>query len=139
MRDGARGMLLYVVILAVILGVLFFGGFGLGSSPERLTDKEFRADLSEGRITSIEVEPIKIGSAEMGNATLLYGGISQTAEKTVYISNIENFRKMMQEDYPDVPVMIDTIKPDSIWSDILPIFIMTAVMAVIMFFIWGSP
>ena len=137
MRDGARGMILYVLILAVILGVLLFGGFGFGSSMERLTDKEFQADLQEGKITSISVEPIKIGSAEMGNAVLSYGGLTTTTQKTVYISNIENFRKMMREDYPDIPVTVEAVKPDSVWSEILPIFVMTAVMALIMFFIWN--
>ena len=137
MKDGTRGMFLYVVILAVILGILLFGGFGLGSSMDRLTDKEFKADLDEGKIVAIEVEPIKIGSAEMGNAILSYSGLSNSPNKTVYISNIEHFRSMMQEKYADIPVTILTIKPDSIWSEILPIFIMTAAMALIMFFIWN--
>ena len=137
MKDGTRGMFLYVVILAVILGILLFGGFGLGSSMDRLTDKEFKADLDEGKIVAIEVEPIKIGSAEMGNAILSYSGLSNSPNKTVYISNIEHFRSMMQENYADIPVTILTIKPDSIWSEILPIFIMTAAMALIMFFIWN--
>ena len=137
MKDGTRGMFLYVVILAVILGILLFGGFGLGSSMDRLTDKEFKADLDEGKIVAIEVEPIKIGSAEMGNAILSYSGLSNSPNKTVYISNIEHFRSMMQENYSDIPVTILTIKPDSIWSEILPIFIMTAAMALIMFFIWN--
>ena len=137
MKDGTRGMFLYVVILAVILGILLFGGFGLGSSMDRITDKEFKADLDEGKIVAIEVEPIKIGSAEMGNAILSYSGLSNSPNKTVYISNIEHFRSMMQENYSDIPVTILTIKPDSIWSEILPIFIMTAAMALIMFFIWN--
>ncbi len=137
MKDGTRGMFLYVVILAVILGILLFGGFGLGSSMDRLTDKEFKADLDEGKIVAIEVEPIKIGSAEMGNAILSYSGLSNSPNKTVYISNIDRFRSMMQENYADIPVTILTIKPDSIWSEILPIFIMTAAMALIMFFIWN--
>ena len=137
MKDGTRGMFLYVVILAVILGILLFGGFGLGSSMDRLTDKEFKADLDEGKIVAIEVEPIKIGSAEMGNAILSYSGLSNSPNKTVYISNIDHFRSMMQENYADIPVTILTIKPDSIWSEILPIFIMTAAMALIMFFIWN--
>ncbi|MBO4888810.1 MAG: ATP-dependent zinc metalloprotease FtsH [Firmicutes bacterium] len=120
------------------MGVLFFGGMRLGSSTERLTDKEFRQELEQGKIKSITVEPIKIGSAEMGNATLSYGDLTkESAEKTVYISNIEAFRQMMAENYPEIPVTVEAVKPDSIWSEILPIFIMTAVMAFIMFFIWS--
>ena len=127
-----------MLILAVIMGVLFFGGMRLGSSTERLTDKEFRQELEQGKIKSITVEPIKIGSAEMGNATLSYGDLTkESAEKTVYISNIEAFRQMMAENYPEIPVTVEAVKPDSIWSEILPIFIMTAVMAFIMFFIWS--
>ncbi|MBQ7058627.1 MAG: ATP-dependent zinc metalloprotease FtsH [Firmicutes bacterium] len=120
------------------MGVLFFGGMRLGSSMERLTDKEFRQELEQGKIKSITVEPIKIGSAEMGNATLSYGDETKnSAKKTVYISNIEAFRQMMAENYPQLPVTVEAVKPDSIWSEILPIFIMTAVMAFIMFFIWS--
>ena len=138
MKETGRGVILYVLILAVIMGVLFFGGMRLGSSTERLTDKEFRQELEQGKIKSITVEPIKIGSAEMGNATLSYGDLTkESAEKTVYISNIEAFRQMMAENYPEIPVTVEAVKPDSIWSEILPIFIMTAVMAFIMFFIWS--
>ena len=138
MKETGRGVILYVLILAVIMGVLFFGGMRLGSSMERLTDKEFRQELEQGKIKSITVEPIKIGSAEMGNATLSYGDETKnSAKKTVYISNIEAFRQMMAENYPQLPVTVEAVKPDSIWSEILPIFIMTAVMAFIMFFIWS--
>ena len=120
------------------MGVLFFGGMRFGSSKERLTDKEFLQDLEQGKIKKIEIEPIKIGSAEMGNAVLYYGDLTKTTvEKTVYISNIEAFRQMMAEKYSTIPVTVEAVKPDSIWSEILPIFVMTAVMAMIMFFIWS--
>ena len=120
------------------MGVLFFGGMRFGSSKERLTDKEFLQDLEQGKIKKIEIEPIKIGSADMGNAVLYYGDLSKaTVEKTVYISNIEAFRQMMAEKYSTIPVTVEAVKPDSIWSEILPIFVMTAVMAMIMFFIWS--
>ncbi len=120
------------------MGVLFFGGLRFGSSKERLTDKEFLQDLEQGKIKKIEIEPIKIGSAEMGNAVLYYGDLTKTTlEKTVYISNIEAFRQMMAEKYSTIPVTVEAVKPDSIWSEILPIFVMTAVMAMIMFFIWS--
>ena len=138
MKETQRGAILYVLILAVILGILFFGGLNLGSVAERLTDKEFRQDLADNKIKSIEIEPIKIGSAEMGNAILSYGDLTKSSvEKTVYISNIEQFRQRMEEEYPNIPVTVDTVKPDSIWSEILPIFVMTAVMALVMFFIWN--
>ncbi|MBR3392647.1 MAG: ATP-dependent zinc metalloprotease FtsH [Firmicutes bacterium] len=120
------------------MGVLFFGGMRFGSSKERLTDKEFLQDLEQGKIKKIEIEPIKIGSADMGNAVLYYGDLTKaTVEKTVYISNIEAFRQMMAEKYSTIPVTVEAVKPDSIWSEILPIFVMTAVMAMIMFFIWS--
>ena len=138
MKETGRGVILYVLILAVIMGVLFFGGMRFGSSKERLTDKEFLQDLEQGKIKKIEIEPIKIGSAEMGNAVLYYGDLTKTTvEKTVYISNIEAFRQMMAEKYSTIPVTVEAVKPDSIWSEILPIFVMTAVMAMIMFFIWS--
>ena len=138
MKETGRGVILYVLILAVIMGVLFFGGMRFGSSKERLTDKEFLQDLEQGKIKKIEIEPIKIGSADMGNAVLYYGDLTKaTVEKTVYISNIEAFRQMMAEKYSTIPVTVEAVKPDSIWSEILPIFVMTAVMAMIMFFIWS--
>ncbi len=138
MKETGRGVILYVLILAVIMGVLFFGGMRFGSSKERLTDKEFLQDLEQGKIKKIEIEPIKIGSADMGNAVLSYGDLTKTTvEKTVYISNIEAFRQMMAEKYSTIPVTVEAVKPDSIWSEILPIFVMTAVMAMIMFFIWS--
>ena len=135
MREGFRGIVLYLIIMAVVIGVLFFGSSRLGNSSQgRLNDGELTAALEDGSVKSITLTPLKIGTCEMGNAAIVYNnGLSFT----YYVSNIDNFRQRLREEYPTVTVTVNAIKEDSVWSEILPLFIVMVVMALLMFFLWS--
>jgi len=127
-------MLIYLLIMGVIVGVLFSSGLWSSSVTKRLTDTQFYEALDNGDITEIDVTPIKVGSAEMGSAVIL---LKDGTEAVFYISNVEDFRADMRTDYPDVVVDVAMMKEESVWAEIIPIFIAMLVMALVMFFIWG--
>ncbi len=134
MKDGARGMLIYLLIMVVIVGVLFSSGLWGGKTTKRLTDAQFYDALEAGEVSEVDVTPIKVGSADMGSAIVLMKDDSQAV---FYISNVDDFRLRMRETYPDVVVDVAVMKEQSIWSEIIPLFIAMLVMALVMFFIWG--
>jgi len=134
LRDGTRGMIIYAVIMILVMAALVYGMNWGETTVERISDAEFIEDLQNDKIDSITVTPIKVGAAQMGDAAVSYktGRI-----KSVYVSDIESFRLKMLEEYSSVPVTVETIEPDSIWSELLPVFLMTVVMALIMFVVFG--
>ena len=135
MKESMRGVVIYLVIMAVSLGVLIFGGLRMSGNVTRLTDNTFNEELEEGNIKSIEIEPIKVGAAQMGNATVVYKDTGDSY--TYYVSDIENFRQKMADQYPDVKVTVSNVKADSAWSEIVPLFLMMLATALILFFFWG--
>ena len=134
MKDGMRGMLIYLLIMGVIVGVLFSSGLWSGRVNKRLSDTQFYEALEAGDITGIEVTPVRVGSAEMGSAVV---HMKDESETVFYISNVDQFRTEMRETHPEVIVDVAILKETSVWAEILPIFISMLVMALIMFFIWG--
>ncbi len=134
MKDGAKGALIYLAIMMVIIGVLLSSGLWNRGGQERLSDKQFTEALESGEVKSIQIEPIKVGAADMANATVVYENGSTA---TYYVSDVENFRNRLMMAYPSIPVIAEAVQEDSIWGEILPMFISMIVMALIMFFIWG--
>ncbi len=120
--------------MAIVIGILFFGGSRLGNSQQgHLSDGELTTALEEGSVKSIQVTPIKVGTCEMGNAVITY---NNGLLFSYYVSNIDNFRQRLVE-YPTVTVNVNAIKEDSVWAEILPLFIVMIVMALLMFFLWS--
>lgn len=136
MRDGYKGLGIYSIIMIVLAMVLLFNGFDFGfGNMTRLTDAELYRDLDGGSISAIEITPIKVGTATMGDAILYYE--EEQTQRTVYISDIEAFRQQMRADYPDVHLVVDTVEPDSVWSEMLPMLLITVVIGVIFLFAWA--
>ncbi|MCI8632979.1 MAG: ATP-dependent zinc metalloprotease FtsH [Lachnospiraceae bacterium] len=122
-----------MIVLAL---VLIFNGFDFGfNSMARVSDAQLHQDLQEGKIKEISITPIKVGTANMGDAVLIYQ--DGAAAKTVYVSDIDHFREEMSQNYQGVIVTVETIEPDSIWSSLLPMVMMTVILGIIMLFIWA--
>lgn len=136
MKDGYKGLGIYSIIMIVLALVLIFNGFDFGfNSMARVSDVQLHQDLQEGKIKEISITPIKVGTANMGDAVLIYQ--DGAAAKTVYVSDIDHFREEMSQKYQDVIVTVETIEPDSIWSSLLPMVMMTVILGIIMLFIWA--
>lgn len=136
MKDGYKGLGIYSVIMIVLALVLIFNGFDFGfNSMARVSDAQLHQDLQEGKIKEISITPIKVGTANMGDAVLIYQ--DGAAAKTVYVSDIDHFREEMGQNYQGVIVTVETIEPDSIWSSLLPMVMMTVILGIIMLFIWA--
>ncbi len=136
MKDGYKGLGIYSIIMIVLALVLIFNGFDFGfNSMARVSDVQLHQDLQEGKIKEISITPIKVGTANMGDAVLIYQ--DGAAAKTVYVSDIDHFREEMSQNYQDVIVTVETIEPDSIWSSLLPMVMMTVILGIIMLFIWA--
>ena len=140
MKDGFKGIGIYVFIILMLVLVLIMGNFDFGlSGTERLTDDKFYADLESGQIDRIQVEPIKVGTAGMGNATIVYKATDSTkdngAVRSLYISDVESFREFMRETYPDVPLYVKAVKADGFLSEFLPMLITMIIVLVVFTFI----
>ncbi|MBC8545242.1 ATP-dependent zinc metalloprotease FtsH [Bianquea renquensis] len=140
MKDGFKGIGIYVFIILMLVLVLIMGNFdfGLGGT-ERLTDDKFYADLESGQIDKIQVDPIKVGTAGMGNATIVYKATDSTREngavRSLYISDVESFREFMRENYPDVPIYVKAVKADGFLSEFLPMLITMIIVLIVFTFI----
>lgn len=136
MKDGYKGLGIYSVIMIVLALVLIFNGFDFGfNSVARISDAQLQQDLENDKIKEISITPIKVGTANMGDAILVYN--DGTPSKTIYVSDIDHFREEMQQNHQAVVVTVDTIEPDSIWSSLLPMVMMTVILGVVMLFIWA--
>ena len=104
MKDSFKGLGIYAVIIVFVLLMFMFNGFNFGlNSPIRMTDAELTQNLEDGKVERVEITPIKVGDASMGDATVLLS--DDTTVYTVYVSNIESFRQKMQESYASVPLV----------------------------------
>ena len=135
MKDGFKGLGIYMIIMMIVTVVLLYTSFGSFNDPQRLSDAQLYQDLKEGKIEAIEIEPIKVGTASMGDAYVYYTEEAGGNLKTVYVSDIEQFRSEMRDDYSDVEVMVYAVEPDGFWSEILPMILMVVVTLVVLTFI----
>ncbi len=127
MKDGFKGLGIYTIIMLIVTVVLLYTSFGSFNDPQRLSDAQLYQDLKEGKIEAIEIEPIKVGTAEMGDAYVQYTEEAGNDLKTVYVSDIDRFREEMKEEYADVEVVVYAVEPDSFWSELLPMIIIVGV------------
>ncbi len=134
MRDGFKGLGIYTIIMLIVTVVLLYTSFGSFNDPQRLSDAQLYQDLKEGKIEAIEIEPIKVGTAQMGDAYVYYTEEAGEGLKTVYVSDIDHFREEMKEDYADVEVMVYAVEPDSFWSDLIPMIIVVGVTLFVLTF-----
>ncbi len=134
MKDSFKGLGIYAVIIVFVLLMFMFNGFNFGlNSPIRMTDAELTHNLEDGKVERVEITPLKVGDASMGDATVLLS--DDTTVYTVYVSNIESFRQRMQESYASVPVVVSTVEPDSIWGEIIPVVLLVGGMCLFLFLV----
>ena len=134
MKDSFKGLGIYAVIIVFVLLMFMFNGFNFGlNSPIRMTDAELTQNLEDGKVEHVEITPIKVGDASMGDATVLLS--DDTTVYTVYVSNIESFRQKMQESYASVPLVVSTVEPDSIWGEIIPVVLLVGGMCLFLFLV----
>ena len=134
MKDSFKGLGIYAVIIVFVLLMFMFNGFNFGlNSPIRMTDAELTQNLEDGKVERVEITPIKVGDASMGDATVLLS--DDTTVYTVYVSNIESFRQRMQESYASVPLVVSTVEPDSIWGEIIPVVLLVGGMCLFLFLV----
>ena len=127
MKDGFKGLGIYAIIMMIVTVVLLYTSFESFNDPQRLTDAQLYQDLKDGKIEAIEIEPIKVGTAQMGDAYVYYTEEAGDELKTIYVSDIDHFREEMKDDYADVEIMVHAVEPDSFWSELLPMIIIVGV------------
>ena len=140
MKEGYRGFGIYLMIILLLAGVLIFSSLASGkfSSGVKLTDQQFYEILEQNEVTQIQVKPIKVGTAQMANAYIVYKNDSEAAVTGVYyVSDVENFRNFLKENYPSIPLYVEAVKEDSVWSQFLPLIISMMVIIVLMFFVFN--
>ena len=137
MKNSYKGLGLYFLVIASLLAIFAFTGnhwLG-GKDPGPLSDAEVFDYLEKGQVTRVELETIKVGSAEMGNARLTIKEGEKESVRSFYVSNIADFRQYLHEHYPQTPVYADEVKEDSIWAEILPMLLITVVVIILMMFL----
>jgi len=127
LKDGFKGLGIYAIIMMIVTVVLLYTSFESFNDPQRLTDAQLYQDLKDGKIEAIEIEPIKVGTAQMGDAYVYYTEEAGDELKTIYVSDIDHFREEMKDDYADVEIMVHAVEPDSFWSELLPMIIIVGV------------
>ncbi len=134
-----KGFLLYFIIIIILFVIFAFGDFDFMNPgrTETLTDSQFYEKLEDGTITRIEIKPIKVGTANMGEARLTCTEGDSVTYRTYYVTDIESFRTEMHEKYPEIAVYAAAVKEDSVWSDIIPILIVSAVVVLLMMFVFN--
>ena len=139
MKTSFRGLVIYFIVIAALLAIFVFGNQKLFSPADGpLSDGEVFESLDKGEITWIDLEPIKVGTADMGNALLHYdAGEGKTTPRSFYVSSISEFRTILREKYPQVKVYADAVKEDSVWAEILPMMLISIVVIVIMVLLMG--
>ena len=135
MKDGFKGLGIYMIIMMIVTVVLLYTSFGSFNEPQRLTDMQLYQDLDEGKIEAIEIEPIKVGTANMGDAYVYYTEDAGGDLKTVYVSDIDRFRSEMKDEYAEVELMVYAVEPEGFWSEILPMIVMVVVTLIVLTFI----
>ena len=139
MKTSFRGLVIYFIVIAALLAIFVFGNQKLFSPADGpLSDGEVFESLDKGEITWIDLEPIKVGTADMGNALLHYdAGEGKTTTRSFYVSSVSEFRTILREKYPQVKVYADAVKEDSVWAEILPMMLISIVVIVIMVLLMG--
>lgn len=140
MKEGYRGFGIYIVIVLILSAVLIFSSLASGafSSREQVSDGQFRELMEKENVVGIQVLPIKVGTAEMANAYISYKDKDGNAKNVVYyVSNIENFREFMKENYPDIALYVEAVKEDSIWSQFLPLLVSMVAVVILMVIFFG--
>ena len=137
MKDGFKGLGIYMIIMLIVTVVLLYTSFGSFNDPQRLSDAQLYQDLEEGKVEAIEIEPIKVGTAAMGDAYVYYTEEAGGSLKTVYVSDIDQFRAEMRSDYSDVEVVVYAVEPDGFWSELLPMIVMVVVTLFVLTFLMG--
>ncbi len=136
MKSSFKGLGLYFLVIAALLMIFVFSSDRwLGAVQKPLSDKEVYEGLKNGDITQVELETIKVGSADMGTAHLTFKSGDETTVRSYYVSNIADFRQFLHDAHPEIPVYADAVKADSVWGQLLPMMLMTVVVIFIMMFL----
>ena len=135
MKDGFKGLGIYSIIMLIVTVVLLYTSFDSFGDPQRLTDAQLYQDLKDGKIEAIDIEPIKVGTATMGDAYVYYTDEAGNDVKTVYVSDIDRFREEMKTEYTDVEVLVYAVEPDSFWSELIPMIVIIGVTLFVLTFL----
>ena len=128
-RTNSRGALVYFLILGLVLAILISTISRSANREVWLNDGEFASLIkSEGAVQSIKILPIRAGDATSGKAVLVIQDASGTRSRSYYVSDVEAFRKEMQQ-YPSITVSASPLEEEGGFVRVLP-YIALIVLAV---------
>ena len=125
-RGPMRGIILYIVVLAVIFGVIYYMSSGKNVDTE-YTYSEFVADLKDDNIKEIIINQ----NAEVPTGTLAIT-FKSGAKKALYVENVGTVAQYLQEQQVSY-FMKDVTRQSFFVSSILPMLIVIIIM--IIFFV----
>ncbi len=125
-RSPMRGIILYIVVLAVIFGVIYYMSSGKNVDTE-YTYSEFVADLKDDNIKEIIINQ----NAEVPTGTLAIT-FKSGAKKALYVENVGTVAQYLQEQQVSY-FMKDVTRQSFFVSSILPMLIVIIIM--IIFFV----
>ena len=125
-RSPMRGIILYIFVLAVIFGVIYYMSSGKNVDTE-YTYSEFVADLKDDNIKEIIINQ----NAEVPTGTLAIT-FKSGAKKALYVENVGTVAQYLQEQQVSY-FMKDVTRQSFFVSSILPMLIVIIIM--IIFFV----
>ena len=137
MKEGSKGIGLYFIIFFLVGGLVLF--LLLNSSGKNLdnmlTDAQIEENLSRKDIDYVYLKPLRIGSAEMGSATIVF---EDSTQKSFYVSDVNAFREKMSEEYPATRFYVEELREESAWSSFLPTLIIVVIAGILMVFLLSA-
>lgn len=116
MNKNGRSLNSYFIVILILLGLTFFIST-LNEKQEIYTKAELTADLENGQVTHVEIQPNKETPTGAVKATLADGNV-----KIAYVSDVKEIEQMLSR-YGIDPIMRDVPKESWFMTYMLPMLV----------------
>lgn len=116
MNKNGRSLNSYFIVILILLGLTFFIST-LNEKQEIYTKAELTADLENGQVTHVEIQPNKETPTGAVKATLEDGNV-----KVAYVSDVKEIEQMLSR-YGIDPIMRDVPKESWFMTYMLPMLV----------------
>lgn len=116
MNKNGRSLNSYFIVILILLGLTFFIST-LNEKQEIYTKAELTADLENGQVTHVEIQPNKETPTGAVKATLANGNV-----KIAYVSDVKEIEQMLSR-YGIDPIMRDVPKESWFMTYMLPMLV----------------
>ena len=135
-RTGTRGIVVYIIFMAVTMGIMILLMNGFGNSASWMTDKEAEECLAaEQNIKEIRITPVSAGDGSKGQAVFVVQEGNSVKNKQYFISDVGAFRQKLLAEHPSIPVRTAPLKEESGFLKALPYITMIVLVIGLVIFL----